>query len=305
MDRRDFIAISAGAVVTLTALPLSGDAMSPDTSEEMDFTPPSDLDAYVARVDAGLERIGTWSVTEDMKGTVGQHAATDRLAQVALQSMFMTGMLGDLPIHQQLDARMQARIERATPLFDEAVDGMTAYLASRTADDLQNAAARLRLPGAVDRIINTLEREAGRSGVSSPRKRQLRGMLDHVAWRLTNQPPSLVVTEYLEKVERAAETDIESEARQRALAARVGEEMFWADDKAPKSPRARMLGRGAKTLGIGVIVFAVSGGLVAAGAVPFLFGMTVGVVMILIGLLMMLASLGMSKTVADSAVVRP
>ncbi len=301
MDRRDFITVSAGAAVTMTVLPPSAQASGgTDTVIE----PPSDMGEYVARVDAGLERIGRWSLTTDAREAPADRAATDRLAQISLQSLFMTGMLGDLPIHQQLDERMQARVERMTPVFDEAVDGMTAYLGSRTAADLEAAARNLRRPGAVERIVDTIEREAGRTGVSSPRRRQLRDMLEHVAWRLTNQPPSLVVTEYLDKVDRAAQSDIGSESRQRALAARIGEEVFWEDDT-QRTRRQRTQARGAKVLGIGVVVFAVSGGLVAAGAFPFVFGMTVGAVMMLVGLIMLLAATGMPKTDADTASARP
>lgn len=302
MDRRDFITASAGAAVTMTVLPPTAHASGHASAV---LEPPSDMGEYVARVDAGLDRIGRWSLTADTHDVAPDLPPIERLAQVSLQSLFMTGMLGDLPIHQQLDERMQSRVERMVPVFDEAVDGMSAYLGSRSTADLQTAATNLRQPGAIQRIVDTIEREAGRTGVSAPRRRQLRDMLENVAWRLTNQPPSLVINEHLEKVDRAAQTDIESESRQRAIAARIGEQVFWEDDKERRAPRNPRFSRGVKLLGIGFVTFAVSAGLVAAGAFPAVFGATVGAVMMLVGLIMMLASAGNSGSTADTAAARP
>lgn len=303
MDRRDFIAVTATTSATLASLASSAHAGAPpELVAAMAVPPVADMDEYVARVDAGLSRIGLWSVTAELKEFPGDRKATDRLVQVSMQSLFMTGMLGDLPLPQQLDPRMQERVERALPLFDEAADGMTAFLKSRTEMDLHEASANLRRPGVSDAIIDGLVLEAGRTGVSAPRRGQLREMLKQMSWRLAHQPPALVVDEYLEKVARAAESDLETESRQRAIAARVGEEFFW--EQGGKTPRQRRHDRGARLLGIGAVVFAVSGGLVAAGAYPAVFGMTVGAVQMIIGLLMLLSAATMPKTPADSAATR-
>ena len=300
MDRRDFLAVTATASASLTALNSSALAgTSPELAAAMAEPPVADMDEYVARVDAGLGRIGKWSLTADLKEFPVDRKVADRLVQVSMQSLFMTGMLGDLPLPQQLDPKMQERVERALPLFNEAVDGMNAFLASRTERDLQTAAANLRRPGVADAIIDGLVLEAGHSGVSAPRRSQFRDLLKQMSWRLAHQPPALVVNEYLEKVARAADSDLETETRQRALAARVGEGFFWEQDA--KSPRQRRHDRGARLLGIGAVVFAVSGGLVALGAFPAVIGMTVGAIQMIIGLLILLSAALMPTTPADTA----
>lgn len=302
MDRRDFLTVSASSAATLTILPGTGPATSDLASEDAAFTPPIDMGEYVAKVDAGLERIGQWTPSADLGDVSGDGAATDRLAQISVQSMFLTGMLGDLPLPQQLDDRMQERVEAAMPMFNEAVDGMTGYLSTRTAVDLQRTAEYLRRPEAARLIIDRLEFDARGTGVSAPRRRQLRAMLEHVTWRLANQPPALIVNEYVDKVARAAETDLAAAIRQRHAAARVGEAAFWAQDAA--DPRKARRARGARTLGLGAIVFAVSAGVVAIGVltdvagigVPGVIGMTVGVVMLLVGLLIFISSALMRGT---------
>lgn len=298
MDRRNFLTMSATSAVTLTALP--GTVLGAEGPPPGEVEPPVavDMEAYVARVDAGMARIAQWSPTADLPDFEGDREQADQVVRASLQSLFITGMLGDLAIPQQLDTRMQERVERALPAFDQAVDGMSSFLASRTEEDLRQSAALLRNPGAARGIVDALDAEASLTGVSPARRRQLREMLEHITWRLAHQPPSLLINEYLDKVERAADTDLESEARQRSLAARVGEEVFWRQDEDEKKYRRRS--RGARVLGIGVIVFAVSGGLVAAGAFPAVFGMTVGAIMVLVGLVMYMSGASRPKAPADT-----
>jgi hypothetical protein len=290
MDRRRFFTVSAASAAGLS-LPASLEA-EPPSPEELTNTVAVDLDEYAARIDAGVARIAKWS-----HGTAPGDAiiATGRepLVQAAVTSLFVTGMLGDLPVAQQVDKRIQDRVVSALPVFDEAVDGMGEYLASLREHDLRAAADFLREPGAKDQIITRLDEEAALTGVSAPRRRQLRDMLSHVTWRIANQPPELVVNEYLEKTHRAAETNLESEAWQRLVASRAGEQLFWKRAESPPQPGESKGGsRGAKTLGIGLAVFAISTVLVAVGAFGFVFGMTVGAVMMLIGLIMLIATAG-------------
>jgi hypothetical protein len=181
---------------------------------------------------------------------------------------------------------MQDRMRRAIPLFDQATDGMTAFLESRTEEDLARVQSALRRPGTAQRVIDSLDAEAGHTGVSAPRRAQLRQLLQHITWRLAHQPPSLVVSEYLDKVEKVADTDVESEARQRHLAARIGEELFWKAGE--PTLRHQRIHRGVKTMGIGALLLTGGAAFVAAGAVPGVFIMTAGVVMMLIGLIILL-----------------
>jgi|SRR5436190_5107606 len=179
------------------------------------------------------------------------------------------------------------------PLFDDAVDGMQAFVASRTDSDLAQVQAALRADGVQQRLVDAIVTEAGRTGVSDKRSKQLRKMLDHVAWRLANQPPQLVITEYSEKMKRVAEADIAIEARQRRLAAQLAEDAFWAADQ---SARQRRINKGAKTMGMGLLITGVGAAIVAAGAFPGVFIMTAGVVTMIVGLFILLAGLATSET---------
>src|SRR5204863_9289859 len=105
-------------------------------------------------------------------------------------------------LEKQRPEGMQQRMEDAMPLFDDAVDGMQAFVASRTDSDLAQVQAALRADCVQQRLVDAIVTEAGRTGVSDKRSKQLRKMLDHVAWRLANQPPQLVITEYSEKMKR-------------------------------------------------------------------------------------------------------
>lgn len=286
MDRRDFLSVSATSALTLTTLPgLRPDGSPPPAVPE----PPVEVEMgeYVERLDAGLARIGQWTPSETLTAMPGDPAQGDRLIRATVQSLFVTGMLGDLPLQQQLDPRLQERVERALPIFDEAVDGMEAFLESRTDDDFRETQARLREPGVSERLIKGLVAEAENTGVSPQRTRQLREMLEHVTWRLAQQPPALIVREYLDKSRRMGEDDLEGAARQAALAARLGQA---APEPAPPQEDRRVARRkrGARLMGIGVITFGLSGALVALGAFPAVFGMTVGAVMTLVGLIMYL-----------------
>ncbi len=284
MQRRKFLAAFATTTAGLAATPLG--AAPPMPAEPVLLPPPPDMEEYLTRVDRGLERIEKWSLTAGATKLDGDRAATDALARTSLQALFLTGMLGDLPMPSQLHPGMQDRIWRAMPLFDQATDGMTAFLESRTDEDLARVQSALRTPGTAQRVIDSLDAEAGRTDVSAPRRAQLRQLLQHVTWRLAHQPPSLLVSEYLDKVEKVADTDVESEARQRQLAARVGEELFWKANE--PSLRHRRIRRGTKTFGIGFLVTAGGAAVVAAGAAPGVFVMTVGVVMMLVGLVILL-----------------
>ena len=307
MQRRDFLALcTAPAVAAGGGTRAFGAPYSPAPS--FPLTPPPDMEAYLARVDAGLERIGQWSPAFG-GASVDDAGTTAALARGSVQTMFLTGMLGDLPVDRQRDRGMQERVLRSLPLFDDVTDGMTGFLSSRTPEDFNRVQAALREPGTSGRLIAALDAEAELTGVSAPRRAQTRQLLQQVTWRLANQPPALLVGEYLGKVEKVTATDVPSEARQRHLASRVGEKAFWAlqEPAAPptvagtaKAQSTKRGHRGAKVLGIGLIVFAAGAAIAAttegdAAVGTGLVAGTVGVIMILVGLVMLLVDLSKPK----------
>jgi len=312
MDRRAFL--DAGA---MSGLLLATPRRSADPAHAPPLPRPGpvdDMEAYLQRIDAGMERIGAWSVTSAYPHFTGDREATDALARSALQTLFLTGMLGDLPLEQQVHPGMQERMWAALPLMDDAFDRMHDYLDSRTPADLERVQAALRGSDDVaERVADALDAEAERTGVSAWRRQQVRATLALAAWRMTTQPPALIIDEYQDKIDRVDGSDIAAEARRRWLTARVSEQLFWARvDAAPGGPtaramltdraqsqRERRIAKGARGMGIGLLIFAGGAALTAAGAGNnegvTAFGLitaTVGSIWFLIGFINLLIGLG-------------
>jgi len=303
MERREFV-VAAGAS-GLAALTSKSRAAAAQPSP---LRPPvviPDMDTYLSRMDAGMERIGRWSPSSEFPAFNGDRAAADSLARKSLRTLYATAMFADLPRDKQADPRMQERMWAALPEMDEAMDEMEAFLRTRSHEEWEMLQAVLQRPEEVGaRIAQALDHEAEISGVSEARRAQTRELMEYTVWRLRNQPPELLVNEYLEKVEKVGATDIASAGRQQWLASRVGEEVFWQQAQRPTSPRERTLKRGAKAMGIGLLIDVVGGLLIAAGGTSQfgvvagvgVFGLTVGTIWFLVGLITVLVGLALSGT---------
>ncbi|MEO7367005.1 MAG: hypothetical protein ABIZ36_03550 [Gemmatimonadaceae bacterium] len=288
MDRRRFIGTGAASAASV----LAGSACVPlaRLSDPRPRAVPGDMNAYLARIDASMERMGRWSSATWAPEFKGNRQAADAIGRSAFQAMYLTGMASDLPLEGQLHPGMQERIEANMPLMDEATDRMSDFLRAQTPADLATVQLALREHSAGARIFTALDDEAGVLGVSDWRRDQTRTIYSNAEWRLRNQPPSLLLTEYIEKVERLGASEVSNETRTQALTARLAEEAFWASEAPPNKRHAR-INRGGKVMGYGVLTFAAGAGIVAAGSVAGLFVATVGVVMLLVGLVILLVGL--------------
>jgi len=297
MDRRNFLkrgTLGVSGTVAAGSLPEPTKA----AMREPVVPPPSDMDEYVRRVDAGIARFGEVRIADSFPEFRGDPALLSDLGRKAMHTLYVTGMFGDLSVENQLYPAMQDRLWASQETMDEALQGMTDFLNSRTPEQLGGVRATLRdRPEILQRIIRTVDEQSALSGLSEPRRAQLRTMFTEAAWRLEAQPPRLLVDEYVSKVERVTASDIESEARQRWLAARVGEEVFW---QAQDSLRQRRITRGLRAMGIGALLFAAGLVLVSAsdgdigddgdvllwlGLVP---GITVGSIFFVVGFIILL-----------------
>ncbi len=313
MERRVFLGVAAASSIPLPGL---GEPRHRAPEPPLERPGPvDDMDAYVAKVDEGMARIGRWSITANHPEFQGDREATDALARSAMQTLYLTGMFGDLPRAQQLHPGMQERMWTALPLMDDALDRMNAFLDARTDDELSRVQEALRRDGSLgERVGDALVAEAARCGTSAWRCQQVRGMVNQAAWRLANQPPELLIGEYRAKIERVDGSDVAAAARERWLTAKVGEGVFWARAAAEprvlavdavadtaQSARDRTIARGLKAMGIGVLIFgvgaliAVSSGnaLEGAGPIGLVVG-TVGAIWFLVGFLILLAGLVMA-----------
>ncbi len=317
MDRRAFVGVAALASLPLPKIRARADSapVRPPTPRP---GPVEDMDAYLSAVDAGMAKIADWSITSPYPDFHGDREATDQLARTAMQTLYLTGMFEDLPQEQQLHPGMQQRMWAALPLMDDAVERMHGYLGSRTDEDLATVQAAFQgTDGVAEQVGTALADAAAGCGTSAWRCEQLRAMASQAAWRLANQPPSLLIDEYQSKIERVDGSDIAAAARERWLASKVGEAVFWGRAAAEgsgaldlgavvepaKSLRDRRIARGVKAMGIGLLIFAAGAGLVAAGSNGTSSGLvgvglvtgTVGAIWFLVGVLTLLVGLATSS----------
>ncbi len=308
MDRREFIQMGAAGASGLIVLAGVDEAAVPKLPGSRPRPIPlPDMDTYLARVDEGMESISRWSPSSAFPSFGGDRAAVDGLARKSLRSLYMSAMFADLPESGQQHPEMQNRVFDVMPEMDEATSGMAAFLSTRSPSELEDLQVMLRHRANPSmEIFEALDRDASALGVSSQRRLQTRVMMTQASWRLRNQPPSLVIHETLDKVEKLVATDASDEARIDWVAGRAGEEIFWGQQQQAgtilekegkrrrddgRSTRQRRLASGAKILGIGIVVGALGAAGTAAGALPLVFVATVGVVMILIGLIVLLVGL--------------
>lgn len=262
MDRRDFIKRGAAGASGIVAggsrvHPLEG--VEPPNSKVF---PPDDMETYLATIDEGVSRLSQWPLAERFPGLRDGDFDGESMARKTLLSLYMAGMFGDLPVENQLHPGMQDRLWAAQPAMDEALAEMTDFVHRQTPEQLARVRMTLQTrPDVLRDISRMVDTEAERVGVSEARRAQLRAMFTDVGWRIENQPPGLIVDEYVSKVERVTASDIEDAARQRWLTARYGEEIFW---QAEESLRQRRISRGLKAMGIGALLFLAGVALVSA-----------------------------------------
>jgi len=201
-----------------------------DGAFEMPRVPLPDMDAYLRKLDSGLEFISDTEWTEGSakirreKGLFEE----DRLGRKALRSLYLAGMFLDLPDEGQVHPGMQARMRQALPEMEEAVFGFRDYLEQIDDDE----AARIQRflnehddPGML--IAEQLERHAGTSGVSTSRRLKTRAMIKQIVSRLKKQPPRNVFDDYIGKLDRHALRAGSEAEMERRMMAMVGEQAFW------------------------------------------------------------------------------
>ncbi len=284
MDRRGFLGATGASALTLASSGAVSPLLALPSSRPSGAPPP--LDDHLMRMDDGMDRLSRWTPTVTLEGLPGGEAEGHAMLRTSLQTLFLTGMVADLPLETQIKPEVQQRVHAAIPTMDEATDRTLAFLRSRTPADLQKVQTILQDRTVGARIGELLDQRAAEAGLSEWRRSHTRAMFEQAEWRLRTQPPASMVTELVEKVERVTESDLVGESRARQLAARLGEEAFW--QQANEDLRQRRLSRGARLMGYGVLTFAVGGGIVAAGAFEGVFVMTVGAVLFLVGIVIAL-----------------
>jgi hypothetical protein len=320
MDRRDLL--RAGALSSASAATLAtGGCAPPATGAATGGLPfaGGDLDAFLGRFDRGLADIQTSrfvaGFTESLGGAPIPEAKRahveerERDFREALSSLYLTQTFRDLPPEKQFHPEVQRRMLDNIHAIDASV--------FRTTDRLEQLGPRereairttlKRHPDLSMRIAEVVDVQAAAAGITPDRRRDFRAMMTQAAFRLKNQPPGVLIDEYVKKVRRATAPDAPEFKRSLELAAAASERYFWdhgialtsaataprTNTRAPRpvaaapEPGKQQIVSGAILLGVGVVIFGVSAAVVSAGWFPGVFGMTIGAVTFAVGLIVLI-----------------
>jgi hypothetical protein len=199
---------------------------------------PAAADALLAKIDARMEWLRTASLPDDVLplSRMARGAATDAevestgtLVRKSIRTLYLTGRFLDLPDTMKVHPGMQARLRAIQPEMDDAVLGMTARLERMTPDDHRRVQAQLQKDDLFgEHLAHVLEKTAAGDGLSFQRTFGVRSATLELSQRMAAQSPSLIVDPLVRKVRRI-EAHPRSDAEEaRRLAARIGEEAFWA-----------------------------------------------------------------------------
>lgn len=319
MDRRDLLrasALSSASVATLAA----GGCARPASPTHMGGLSLSgvDLEAFLGRFDRGLADIQTSRFVAGFTESLGERPIPEaRRAHVdererdfreALSSLYLTQTFRDLAPETQFHPEVQRRMLDNIHAIDASVFRMTDRLEQLGAREREEVRTTLkRHPDLAMRIAEVVDEQAAVAGLSPARRRDFRSIMTQAAFRLKNQPPGVLIDEYVRKARRATAPDGPEFRRSLELAAEAGEHYFWergieltaagptgvrkaksARPKAKAEPGKEVIMSGAILLGVGVIIFGVSAAIVSAGWFPGVFGLTVGAVTFAVGLIVLI-----------------
>lgn len=253
-------------------------------------------------------------------------ASRNRLGRAAARSIYFTGAFLELEEHERLHPGVQLRLRRLEPEVDEAVDGMATLIESLGPDDHRSLReAFQRDPNLKAKVGDVLQRVAKEDGFGFTRRLDLRLAVDEMVGRLQAQNPALLLDPPAQKARRIQAHPRTEAEQDRILAIRLGEKGFWEfqqrsaqavaqwdriyshrpamylaaiDDTYPaaRSPQDEakhntmisgliVMGIGAGIAGLGGILYAV--GATGPGVV---MGITIGPLLLLIGLIILIVS---------------
>jgi hypothetical protein len=200
---------------------------------------PEAAEAVLAKIDARMAWIASASLPDDVlplsklsPGSAtarGEVARTGTLVRKAVRTLYMTGRFLDMPEEMKVHPGVQARLGAMQTEMDDAVMGMTDHLERMTPDDhrrVQDYLKRDDLFG--ERLARVLEKTASDDGLTFQRSFGLRSATLDLSQRMAAQSPALVTDPLVRKVRRIEAHPRSNAEEARRLAARVGEETFWA-----------------------------------------------------------------------------
>lgn len=239
MERRDFLkaGVVASGAVGLGAVGCGAvmEGMSAVPVPSLAELKALDMDGFLARLDTSLGFIQSSStfdgvisnkVIKDARKDPRFERSEDTVRKT-MRSLLLTGSFGDLPEAGRAHPGMQARLWSSMQEMDEAVLGMNTLMTSLTPTERADISRLMREdPTAAPRILDALDQEGVKAGVTEKRRAHMREVGKHACFRL-RQSTSAFIDEYDDKVKRVAARDSSLEAVQRRLMAQMGEATFW------------------------------------------------------------------------------
>ena len=250
MNRRRLLKL--GATASVTAATQGCSALLPEhmTDDWTDAT----MGKYLAELDGSMARIGKADLSKLFAlgaGSAAPKAAPEPpprrdvlLVKKALRSLTLTGAYRELDVKAKEHPGVKRRVEAGQPELDEAVLGMAAILGDLNEGDRVELQRRLDAdPSLAHRIAEQLDEDMKRMDMPPARRMRLRRLAQHITWRLKNQPVSLLLDEYVDKVDKVAKRVGYDEQLKRQIAARAAASalLSWRDPRAVSEETAAAL----------------------------------------------------------------
>jgi hypothetical protein len=216
-QRRDFLgAVATGGVAGAAAIGSSGcsSMVLRGLAREAGS---GDIEALFARLDAGLGEIDSNQVSRRaIEQLMGSDALDDvidedrelldqgdELGRRMLRSLLVAGMVHDLPSEVRTSPEVRCHLERYGPELDETVMEATRLIGGCPRSARQEVGQFLReRPELAMEMGQILDDRSAEVGLGSGGRNKLRQTCTHLTGRLRRQPPSLLVDECLDKMER-------------------------------------------------------------------------------------------------------
>ncbi|MEZ4295570.1 MAG: twin-arginine translocation signal domain-containing protein [Polyangiaceae bacterium] len=239
MDRRDFLkagaiaggSVGMGALGCGAVLEGVSAVQVPSVAELMAL----DVDGFLKNLDTSLGFLRSSSSLDSLVSRNVQMAAkkdprfekSEDLVRKTMRSLLLVGSFGDLSEAGRVHPGVQSRMWSSLGEMDEAMTGMNRTLTSFTPTERADIGRLMREdPAAGPRILDALDDEAVKAGVTETRRTHLREVGKHACFRL-RQSTSLFIDEYDGKVQKVAARDATVQSFQRRLMAQMGEKAFW------------------------------------------------------------------------------
>jgi hypothetical protein len=246
LPRRDLLKLAAGVAAgaavagvesgcaTTKPQPPASAAVG-DVAARLD---PAAADALLAKLDHRMAWINEASLPDDLlplsriprgPGFAEQEATDGALIRKSIRSLYLAGRFLDMPDELKVHPGVQSRVKAMQSEMDDAVLGMTSRLERMTAEDHRKLQAYLQRDDLFgERLAGVIERPAKEDGLSLDKTFGMRRSILDLTKRMAAQSPGLVTDPLVSKVRRI-EANPRSDAEQsRRMAAKVGEEAFWA-----------------------------------------------------------------------------